>query len=99
MKRLIPISLILVSALCSALADFEGTLEMKLAMASEDGTPVGGGTINFSIGKAGSRMEVSMQSPMPLKTSRIMRTDAPDKVFEVNDNARTYSEINISKDT
>jgi hypothetical protein len=99
MKRLLPISLILVSALCSAFADFEGTIEMKLTMAGEDGTVMGGGTMNLSVGKPGSRMEMNMQSPMPMKMTMITRADAPDKVYQVNDNSHTYSEMNVSKDT
>lgn len=99
MKRLLPASLILLSALFSAHADFEGTLEMKLTMTTEDGTAVGGGTMNLSVGKPGSRMEMNMQSPMPMKMTMITRTDAPDKVLQLNDNARTYTEVNVAKDT
>ena len=99
MKQVFFTIAVLVFALSSALADFEGTLEMKLTMTSEDGTAVGGGTMDLSVGKPGSRMEMNMQSPMPMKMTMITRTDTPDKVFQVNDNTHTYSEINVSKDT
>ncbi len=99
MKRIAALTLVLVSGLCSALADFEGTLEMKLNMTTADGTAVGGGTMDLSIGKSGSRMEMNMQSPMPMKMTMITRADTPDKVFQINENTRTYSEVNVAKDT
>ena len=81
-----------------ALADFEGTLEMKLNIAGPDANTVGGGTMNLSMAKAGSRMEMNMQAPMAVKMVMITRTDTPDKVFQINDNTRSYSETDVSKD-
>src|SRR6266581_2656467 len=81
-----------------ALADFEGTLEMKLNMTGPDGNSVGGGTMNLSVAKAGSRMEMNMQMPMAVKMVMITKTDTPEKVFQINDSSRTYSEIDVAKD-
>jgi len=98
-KRLFPIVLLLGLAGPSALADFEGTLEMKMTLATGDGTAMGGGTMNLSIAKAGSRMEMNMQKPMPMKIVILTRADTPDKVYQVNDQSRTYSETDVSKDS
>jgi hypothetical protein len=97
-KRLFPVVLLLGLASSPARADFEGTLEMKMTLAGEDGSIMGGGTMNLSIAKTGSRMEMNMEKPMPMKMVVITRTDTPDKVYQVNDQGRTYSEIDVSKD-
>lgn len=81
-----------------ALGDFEGTLEMKLNIAGPDGNTVGGGTMNLSVAKAGSRMEMNMQTPIATKMVMLQRTDTPDKLFQINESARTYSETDVSKD-
>jgi hypothetical protein len=93
-------SLLLLASITAypAFADFEGTLEMKLNMADTDGTAVGGGTMNLSVGKPGSRMEMNMRAPMAMKMVMITKTDTPDKVFQVNHATRTYSEISVAKD-
>ena len=98
MKRLFPVTLALACGLVSAVADFEGNVEINMTMTAADGTPVGGGTMNLSVSKPGSRMEVNMQPPFP-KIITINRADSPDKVFQINDRAHTYSEMNVTKDT
>jgi hypothetical protein len=97
-KRFFPIVLLLGVAASPALADFEGTLQMKMNLSGQDGTVMGGGTMNLSIAKAGSRMEMNMEKPMPMKRVIVTRTDTPDKIYEINDQGRTYSEIDVSKD-
>jgi hypothetical protein len=97
-KRFFPIVLLLGVAAFTAFADFEGTLEMKMGLTAQDGTVMGGGTMNLSVAKAGSRMEMNMEKPMPMKNVIVTRTDTPDKLYQVNDQSRTYSEIDVSKD-
>jgi hypothetical protein len=97
-KKLFPIILLLTLAASTALADFEGKLEMKMSLAGEDGAVMGGGTMNLAISKAGSRMEMNMEKPMPMKTVIVTRTDTPDKLYHINDQSRTYSETDVTKD-
>jgi hypothetical protein len=54
--------------------------------------------MNLFISKAGSRMEMNIEKPMAAKMAMVTRTDTPDKVFQISDSTRTYSEIDVSKE-
>jgi hypothetical protein len=97
-KKLFPLLMACGLVASPALADFEGTLQMKMSMMTSDGTDVGGGMMNLSVGKGGSRMEMNMQKPMPIKMVVITKADVPDKIFQINDSTRTYSEMDVAKE-
>src|SRR5215469_16689939 len=97
-KRMFSVALLLGLAVSPALADFEGTLQMKMSLTNEQGVAMGGGTMNLSIAKDGSRMEMNMERPMVMKFVMVTRADTPDKVYQINDSTRTYSEIDVTKD-
>jgi hypothetical protein len=88
----------LLAAACSAFAQFEGQLEMKMTLTDKDGGSLGGGTMNIAIAKAGVRSEMNMQrGPMGIKMVMLKKTDTLDKVYNINDAARTYSEVDLTK--
>src|SRR5436190_1050390 len=97
-RRFFPVVLAVGLVAFPALADFEGVLEMKMSVTNEDGLALGGGIMNLSVSKAGSRMEMNMQAPMAMKMVMLTKTDTPDKVFQINDSTRTFSEIDVSKE-
>jgi hypothetical protein len=97
MRKLLLPALVILSTSVSAFADFEGVVEMKLSITDKAGSTVGGGSMNLAISKAGSRMEMNMQAPMAMKLVRLTKTDSPDKVYQIDDAGRTYSEADVSK--
>ena len=77
-------------------AQFEGVLEMKMTMAGMGGE--GGGTMNVSVGKAGSRSEINMQmGPMDMKMVMLQKNDTPDTLYRINDADKSYAEMNLAK--
>ncbi len=77
-------------------AQFEGVLEMKMTMSGMGGE--GGGTMNVSVGKAGSRSEINMQmGPMDMKMVMLQKNDTPDTLYRINDAGKSYTEMNLAK--
>jgi hypothetical protein len=93
------INLTLVALLLAAgpvFAQFEGVLEMKMTMAGMGGE--GGGTMNVSVGKAGSRSEINMQmGPMDMKMVMLQKNDTPDMLYRINDADKSYTEMDMAK--
>lgn len=88
----------LLVAACPAFAQFEGVVDMKMTTVDKDGAPLGGGTMNIAIAKAGTRSEMNMQhGTMGIKMVMLQKTDTPDKIYNLNEKAKTYSEIDLAK--
>lgn len=82
----------------SAVAQFEGVIEMKIT------TKDGGGTGKTYLSKTGSRSEMAIQSPKlqqissgPFRMTTIQKFAEPDLVYHVNDERKTYSIINLKE--
>jgi hypothetical protein len=81
-----------VLAATPALAQFEGELAMKLTMRE------GSGTGKAFISKAGARSELDIQTAqMPIKVTTLVRTANPDVMYMINDQAKTYAEMDLRK--
>jgi hypothetical protein len=88
----------LLVAATPSLAQFEGTVEMKVSMADKDGNATGSGTINLAVGKAGVRSELNVQhGAMGVKMVTLQKSSVPDKTYHIYDTTRTYSEMDLAK--
>ncbi len=92
MKKL----LFLVTLLCwfsfSASAQFEGEIQMKLTGAD------GVGTMTMLIGKKAIKTEMSITAEkMKVQMSSLMRLDNPNIIYLINDQSKSYSEINLKE--
>ena len=97
-KRISPTLLALLLAGSSALAQFEGVLEMKMTTATKDQEIGGGGTMSVQVAQAGTRCEMNMQmGAMGMKMVVLQKTDTPNTLYHVNDANKTYTEIDLSK--
>ena len=90
--------LILLLAAAPAMAQFEGVLEMKLSSVDKDGASLGGGTMKLWLGKEGTRSELDMQhGAMGINMVMLQRHDQPDKLYNLNQAAHTYTELDLNK--
>jgi len=97
-KRISPTLLALLLAGSSALAQFEGVLEMKMTTATKDQEIGGGGTMSVQVAQAGTRCEMNMQmGGMGMKMVMLQKTDTPDTMYRLNDAKKTYTEIDLAK--
>jgi hypothetical protein len=97
-KRISPTLLALLLAGSSALAQFEGVLEMKMTTATKDQEVGGGGTMSVEIAKAGTRCTMDMQmGGMGMKMVMLQKTDTPDTMYRLNDAKKTYTEVDLAK--
>jgi Domain of unknown function (DUF4412) len=97
-KRLIPTLFALLLACGPVFGQFEGVLQMKMTMAAKDGQSGAGGTMNISVGKAGTRCEMNMQSgAMGMKMVMLQKNDAPNTLYRVNDANKTYTEMDVAR--
>ena len=88
----------LVTAAFSSGADFEGIIEMKTTVGGPEGSPQGGGTQAIAISKAGTRMQMDMKvAQAGMKMDFLMRNDRPKVMYQINDGAKTYTEIDLAK--
>jgi hypothetical protein len=95
-KRITPTLLALLAATGPALAQFEGTLDMKMTMTGMGGD--GGGTMNLAVGKAGVRSVIDMQmGAMAMKMAMLQKADTPDTLYRINDANKTYTELDLAK--
>ncbi len=98
MKKLVRSSLVLLLTALPAFAQFEGVLDMKVAVLDGQGETQGGGDVLMSIGKPGARTEMSMAAMgMNMKMVMLVKTDTPDMVYRINDAGKSYTEINVAK--
>ncbi len=98
MKKLTRSCLILLLTALPALAQFEGVLDMKVTMVDSEGATKGTGDVKMSIAKPGARTEMTMQAmQMSMKMVMLVKTDSPDMVYRINDEGKSYSEINVAK--
>ena len=89
------VSLVTIS---TAVAQFEGVLEMKMTITDNGGAHQGDGTMKCAISKAGSRSEMNMQMPqMSMVMVMLVKSDTPNTVYRINDANQTYTEINVNK--
>lgn len=97
-KKFSTISLAVFLTAAPAFAQFEGLLEMKMTMTDPSGNTQGGHTIKVAIGKPGLRSEMNMQMPqMTMKVVMLQKADNPDVTYRINDDNKTYTEINLAK--
>jgi hypothetical protein len=88
---------LLVSAL-PAWAQFEGVMDMKMTLTDPSGANQGGGDIVVSVGKPGFRSDLNMQMPqMSMKMVMLFKESTPDVMYQINDEAKSYSEIPMPK--
>ena len=98
LKRISPILFALLVSGVSALAQFEGVLEMNMTVAGKGGEGGGSGTMNVAVAKAGTRTEMNMKiGPMPVKMVMLQKNDTPDMIYRINDADKTYTEINLGQ--
>lgn len=88
--------LLLASLFCcfnfSALAQFEGEIQMKIT-ASE-----GGGTMTMFVGKSAIKTEMSMSAEkMTMQMTSLMKMDNPKIIYIINDKSKSYSEIDLKE--
>lgn len=75
-----------------AFAQFEGELTMKLTMRE------GSGTGKAYVSKAGARSELDIHSAqMPFKMTTLVKTANPDIMYMINDQQKTYAEMDLKK--
>lgn len=75
-----------------AFAQFEGEITMKLT------TREGSGTGKAYISKAGARSELEIQAArMPMKMTTLVRTANPDLMYMINDQQKSYAEMDLKK--
>jgi hypothetical protein len=81
-----------------ALAQFEGTLDMKMTMTDKDGGNHGGGAMKICLGKPGFRTQAKMQmGGMGVDMVMLGKTDNPGIMYKINDANKTYTEIDLAK--
>ena len=82
----------------SAAAQFEGVIEMKTTVSDSEGGSSGGGAQKIFLSKAGSRMEMDMQMAQAgMKMVILVKSATPKVMCQLNDGARTYTEIDLAK--
>jgi hypothetical protein len=97
-KTIGPVMLALLVSAAPALAQFEGVLEMKMTMGAKDAEGGGGGTMNVAVGKVGTRSEMNMKmGAMEMKMVMLQKNATPDMLYQINDGAKTYTEIDLAK--
>jgi hypothetical protein len=80
------------------LAQFEGVLEMKTTMTTSEGEGPGGGTMKIAVGKPGARIELKMMAgPVNVNSVMLVKNDAPNVVYRIDDARKTYSEVDVAK--
>ena len=98
LKKISPILFALALAAGTALAQFEGVLEMKVTSAGKDNEFGGGGTMVAAVAKAGARCEMNMHmGEMAMKMVVLQRTDTPNRLYHINDANKTYTEMDLAK--
>jgi hypothetical protein len=97
-KRIRSALLALLLASLPAYAQFEGVVQMKIAMTGKSNTAGTSGTITVSVAKAGARSEANMQmGPTAMKTVTLQRADATNTLYRINDANKTYTEVDLAK--
>jgi hypothetical protein len=97
-KNIRPTLLVLLLASLPAYAQFEGVVQMKMAMAGKNSTAGANGTITVSVAKAGARSEANMQmGPIAMKTVTLQRADTTNTLYRINDANKTYTEVDLAK--
>jgi hypothetical protein len=75
-----------------AYAQFEGELEMKMT------SQAGEGLMKIAVGKNGVRNSMEIKTPQfPLKITMLLRKDTPDTAYTINDENKTYAEVDLKK--
>jgi hypothetical protein len=78
-------------------ADFEGVLELNTSQVSNAGVETGTGNAKISISKAGLRHEIYVHTLVgPIRLVTLSKTETPDLLYKINDQAKTYSELGTS---
>lgn len=79
-------------AAAPALAQFEGEIDMKIT------SPGMSGTGRMYVSKVGLRTTMDLHTAkMPMKMTTLMKVANPDVIYMINDEARTYSEMNMKE--
>ena len=96
-KNIRPTLLALLLAALPAYGQFEGVVEMKTTVAGKDSAPGTSGTITVSVAKAGTRSEANLQMGLTaMKTVTLLKADATNALYRLNDTDKTYMEIDLS---
>ena len=78
-------------------ADFEGVLEMNTSVISGAGVETDTGNAKLSVSKSGLRNEVYTQTLVgPRRMVTVCKAEKPELLYKINDQAKTYSEIDLS---
>ena len=95
-KNIRPTLLALLLAALPVYGQFEGVVEMKIAVAGMDSAASTSGTITVSVAKAGARSEASLQTgPTATKTVTLLKADATNTLYRITDTDKTYTEIDL----
>ncbi len=79
-------------AAAPAFAQFEGEVDMKIT------SPGMSGTGRMYVSKVGLRTTMDLQTAkMPMKMTTLMKFANPDVMYMINDQSRTYSEMNLKE--
>jgi hypothetical protein len=82
----------------SVLAQFEGEVEMTTKVTSKEGKPAGIGTNVMSVSKSGARLEINTQMGLfTFKAAMLWKKDTPNILYRIDDESRTYTEIDLAK--
>ncbi len=76
----------------TSLAQFEGEIDMKIT------SPGMSGVGKMYVSKAGMRTTMDLKTAkMPMKMTTLMKVANPDVMYLINDESRTYSEMNLKE--
>jgi hypothetical protein len=79
-------------AAAPAFAQFEGEIDMKIT------SPGMSGLGKMYVSKVGARTTMDLQTAkMPMKLTTLMKFANPDVIYMINDQSRTYSEMNLKE--
>lgn len=79
-------------AAAPAFAQFEGEVDMKIT------SPGMSGTGRMYVSKVGARTTMELKTAkMPMKMTTLMKFANPDVMYMINDESRTYSEMNLKE--
>jgi hypothetical protein len=97
-KSLTTSLIVLLLAALPAFAQFEGVLEMKMTFVAKGGQGGGSGTMNVAVAKAGTRSEINMKFGLTdMKMVVLQKSDTPGMLYRLNDNDKTYTEVDLAK--
>ncbi|KER10351.1 MAG: hypothetical protein HY22_05630 [[Candidatus Thermochlorobacteriaceae] bacterium GBChlB] len=86
--------LVLLFVSAKAVAQFEGVIEMKMTSSENEMS----GEMKMMLVKSAMRIESNIKTEkMPVKMTMLMKLNDQDKMYMLNDEAKTYTELNLKE--